>query len=70
MTNSLGDSIDRIIRLPSVLALTGLGRSSLYAMQRQGGFPSARRLSPSRSVGWLESEVRAWIASRSPRVMQ
>jgi prophage regulatory protein len=47
----------------TVIAKTGLSRSSLYSYVAQGIFARQRRLDP-RRVGWLASEVRAWILSR------
>lgn len=54
----------RILRLPDVMRLTGLGRSSLYAMISNNIFPKPCPLGV-RSVGWLESEITDWIASRA-----
>jgi len=43
--------------------MTGLKRSSLYEAISQGRFPKQIRLG-TRSVGWLLTEVEAWIAER------
>lgn len=56
-------SRDRILRLPDVKARTGLSRSSIYAYIKDGKFPHHIALGE-RSVGWYESEVDAWVASR------
>lgn len=53
----------RILRLPQVISSTGLCRSKIYEMQAEGDFPMRVKLT-SRSVGWLESEVQAWLARR------
>lgn len=53
----------KILRLKQVQAQTGLSRSSIYAFQSTGNFPKSVKLG-SRSVGWLESEVGEWIASK------
>ena len=53
----------RIIRRPEVQRVTGLRRSSIYALMSAGTFPKAVPLGP-RAVGWLASEVAAWIAGR------
>jgi prophage regulatory protein len=47
----------------TVIAKTGLSRSSVYGYVARGIFPRQRRLGP-RRVAWLASEVRAWICSR------
>jgi prophage regulatory protein len=50
------------LRLPDVMRRTGLPRSSLYALIKQGAFPRQIQL-PGRSVAWLESDVSDWIES-------
>jgi prophage regulatory protein len=54
---------ERALRLRQVCQLTGLGRSMIYQMQAEGRFPHCIKLGE-RAVGWLESEVRDWLASR------
>ncbi|MFM9860607.1 AlpA family transcriptional regulator [Pseudoxanthobacter sp. M-2] len=55
--------MQQILRLPEVKRATGLGRSSIYAHIAEGRFPKPVPLS-GRAVGWLESEIAAWQASR------
>jgi prophage regulatory protein len=52
-----------ILRLPTVKARTGLSRSTIYLRISLGIFPRPVSLGP-RAVGWLESEVDAWLAKR------
>lgn len=52
-----------LLRLPSVLARVGWGRSTLYMKIRTGEFPSPVQLGP-RAVAWVGSEVDEWIARR------
>jgi len=52
-----------ILRLPDVRARTGLSRSTIYLRIAEGKFPPPINLGE-RSVGWLESEIDAWIAKR------
>jgi len=52
-----------ILRLDQVRARTGFSRSSIYNLMAAGDFPRKVALGP-RSVGWVESEVEAWIAAR------
>ena len=54
---------ERALRLRQVCELTGLGRSMIYQMQAEGRFPRRIKLGQ-RAVGWLESEVRHWLATR------
>lgn len=53
----------RILRLPEVMARTGLSRTTIYRWRRAGRFPQAVRLG-TRCVGWIESELEAWIRER------
>ena len=54
-----------ILRMPAVLAMTGISRSRIYVyMSRETDpFPRPIRLGPN-SVGWLKSEVVAWLDAR------
>ena len=52
-----------ILRLPEVKARTGLSRSTIYLKMSEGSFPEPISLG-ARSVGWIESEIDAWIAQR------
>ena len=52
-----------ILRLPEVKARTGLSRSTIYLRIAEGVFPGPISLG-ARSVGWVESEIDAWIAQR------
>ena len=53
----------RFLRLPEVLARTGLSRSTIYVRLDQGRFPRPVSLG-GRAVGWIESEVDEWIRER------
>lgn len=55
--------IDRLVRLPEVRFLTGLGKSSIYEGVKAGTFPQAVRVTDY-AVAWRKSEVDQWIASR------
>ena len=57
------DNPEKILRLQAVKARCGLSRSTLYNRIAAGEFPSPVSLG-ARSVGWVESEVNAWISSR------
>ena len=56
-----------ILRRPQVEARTGLSRSTLYQYIQDGLFPRPVSLG-ARAVGWLESDVTAWIAARAKAV--
>jgi prophage regulatory protein len=52
-----------ILRLPQVKIRVGLSRSSIYLAISHGTFPKPVSLG-ARAVGWLESEVDAWLSQR------
>lgn len=52
--------MSKILRLSAVKEKTGKPRSSLYFMVAKGEFPKPIKLGK-RSVGWLESDIDAWI---------
>lgn len=52
---------ERIIRLKTVLARTGLSRSTLYRKIAEGTFPAQLKISI-HGTGWHESAVERWIA--------
>jgi len=52
-----------ILRLPEVKRLTGLGRSSIYQMIKDGVFPRPVSLSL-RAVGWTAGDIRLWLETR------
>ena len=63
MTKAMEQGMDapaRVLRLPRVQARTGLARSTIYVRVADGSFPQPIRLG-ARAVGWIESEVDAWI---------
>lgn len=53
----------RILRLTEVIHRTGLARSTIYKLMKAHEFPQAVPLMV-RTVGWIESEVDDWIASK------
>ena len=53
----------KILRLPEVMAITGLSRSTIYAYMDKGTFPKAMKLGE-RAIGWLSSDIETWIAER------
>ena len=53
--------LDRIVRLKTVLARTGLSRSTLYRKINEGTFPRQVPISV-HGAGWRESAINRWIA--------
>ena len=60
--------MDRILRLREVCEVTGLAKSTIRRAELAHTFPRRRRIGL-RSVGWLESQVQAWLASRARVVL-
>jgi prophage regulatory protein len=53
---------DRIIRLKTVLARTGLSRSTIYRKIAEKTFPAQLKISTN-GAGWRESDINQWIAN-------
>ena len=53
----------QIIRLPDVISLTKLSRSSVYALIKSGSFPPPIKLSQ-RAIGWRQDAITNWLDSR------
>ena len=53
---------DRIVRIRTVLARSGLSRSTLYRKIEKGTFPKQVRINDY-CRGWRESEINRWIAN-------
>ena len=56
-------AIDRMLSRREVEHRTSLSRSTMYQQIADGIFPKQIELG-ARRVGWLESDVQAWIAAR------
>ncbi|MCW5632436.1 MAG: AlpA family transcriptional regulator [Rubrivivax sp.] len=54
---------DRLLRLPQVEELTGLKKSTLYRMAREGRFVKPVQVTP-RVSAWPESRVLEWVQGR------
>lgn len=54
---------ERLIGWREVRHLTGLSRTGVWRLCREGKFPSPKQLSPNR-VGWLKGDVLDWINTR------
>ena len=52
--------VSKILRLRSIIELTGLSRSTIYLQISQGNFPRQVSLG-ARAVGWRESDIQAWL---------
>ena len=50
---------NKIIRLPQVKQMVGLGTTAIYDKMKNSDFP--KQIKIGRLSGWVESEVQAWI---------
>ena len=53
---------ERIVRLRTVIAWTGLSRSTIYRKIAEGTFPAQLRISIN-GTGWHESDINRWLAN-------
>ena len=51
------------LRMPTVMRMTGLGRSTIYRLIADRKFPSPVRLGP-RAVAWRRSDLDQWSEAR------
>ncbi|MEC7369603.1 MAG: AlpA family transcriptional regulator [Pseudomonadota bacterium] len=58
-----------ILRLPQVIAATGLSRSTIYKKVSESSFPRPFKLGE-RAIGWRQSDVEDWLASRPLNIEQ
>ena len=56
---------DAILRVGTVAERIGLARPTIYRMVKDGEFPRPIKIT-TRAVGWRESDLATWIASREP----
>ena len=52
-----------LLRLPAVLAHTGLKKTTLYLLIKRGEFPPSLPLTE-RTKAWRSDEIEAWIHAR------
>lgn len=57
---------EEFLRLPSVKAMTGLSKASVYRMGQAGTFPRSITISPRYAI-WRKSEVLAWMSQQVAR---
>ncbi|WP_336389922.1 helix-turn-helix transcriptional regulator [Paracoccus saliphilus] len=58
-----GSEMTKHLRLPAVMEVTGLARSTIYAQIAEGKFPAPVKLG-SRAVAWPETAIIEWLNSR------
>jgi predicted DNA-binding transcriptional regulator AlpA len=69
-TESAAQPRRQLYSLSDLLQITGLSRTTIWRMQREGTFPARRQISLGR-VAWVADEVDEWIqaitAHKSPQ---
>jgi prophage regulatory protein len=63
MSDKIQNTEHQRIKLPSVINITGISRTSIYNRIEEGTFPKQINLGE-RSVGWVKSEIIEWINVR------
>lgn len=53
----------RLLRIQEVISVTGISRMTIYRLEKDGAFPSRRRLGKN-SVAWLDEDISGWVAAR------
>jgi prophage regulatory protein len=54
----------RMLRLSQVVERTGLGKTTLYELQKDGRFPRSVHMT-AHSVRWIEAEVETWLVQQA-----
>ena len=53
-----------ILREKQVTEITKLSRMTIWRMEKRGDFPARFRISKN-AVGWLQSEIDAWLEEKA-----
>jgi prophage regulatory protein len=64
MENASRHQGKKVLRKREVFNRIGLSQSTVYRMEKDGKFPKRIQISV-QCVGWIESEVDAWIEQRA-----
>jgi len=54
----------KILRLPKVLEMVGIGKTALYQRINNGTFPAPIKIGGGRACGWIEAEIIQWLAEQ------
>lgn len=57
-----GNQPDRLLRMPDLKPITGMGKTRTYDEIKRGRFPQPVKLG--RMSAWPESEIHAWVEAR------
>jgi prophage regulatory protein len=56
--------VERFLRRAAVEEATGLRRSTIYELMSKGLLPRPIKITGGRAVGWLESEIAAYLQAQ------
>lgn len=56
------EKLTRFIKMPKVLELTQIGRTTLWRLVKNGKFPKPVHIGPN-SVAWRESDYESWAVN-------
>jgi len=59
--------LDKFLSIKEVIEVTGLSRTTVWRLGRDGQFPKSRQISPGRRA-FLRSEIEAWIREKAAEV--
>jgi prophage regulatory protein len=51
---------ERILRIPQVIEMTGLKKTTIYLLVKEGKFPKPSKIGR-RAIGWKYSDVKEWL---------
>ena len=54
---------DRLLKAKEVMQIIGLSRTTIWRLEKGGTFPKRKQITKMK-VGWLKSEIMAWIEER------
>lgn len=63
LPNRAETAMPLFLRMPAVMRMTGLGRSTIYRLVADRRFPSPVRLGP-RAVAWRRADLERWSDAR------
>ena len=55
---------NRILREAEVRALTGLSRTTLWRLEKEGSFPKRCKIARN-AIGWLSDHINDWLEQKS-----
>jgi len=61
--NAKSNEVDSMLRLPAVIQLVSLSRTTIYELSKTGEFPKPIKLS-ARAVAWSARAIYTWIEQR------